>query len=297
MAMISVTCRRCGNKVEADDAFLGETLYCPSCNSAVKIVADEVPSAPAAAAAPADALAPAMPDPAPVAAPAKPVVAAPRLSVASPKLRLAGDRIASGEGRACPKCSFVMAEDDIVCANCGHNTKTGVSMAEVARRRDALNQLLRLSTSVLVLVALGWLVWKAGWLKFNVRDVVMDVVSPAESNAAPDAVTNAGPPVPELPPPAPEVVDQVRQEIQADFQRRFPVVDDGAEVALDRADGRILRGVFRSGKDPGMFALETAAGAIETHELSKLRPAFRLRCDPDYRDAEIERQLKQRLGL
>jgi len=278
MPMMSVTCRRCGNRLEVDSAFLGETLYCAVCNSAVRIEADTAP-APAASAPPAAAPSSVPSAPAPVAPPARPE---------TPKLRLAGDRIASGEGRACPACSFIMDTDDVVCANCGHNTKTGASMADVARRSEAMRQLVTLATTVLVLIAAGWIVWKAGWLSFDVRGAI------GAGADAPAAGTNAAPVA--LPPPPPEVVAEVRRQVTEAFDRAFPVVADGLGVVFERLDGRVLRGAYRSGGAPGTFRIETADGTDETHPMERLKREARLRCDAAYRAAEIERDIRGRLG-
>ena len=277
MPMMSVTCRRCGNRLEVDAAFLGETLYCAVCNSAVRIEADAAPApAPSAPVVPSDA-ASAVPPPAPP-------------QPEAPKLRLAGDRIASGEGRACPKCSFIMGVDDIVCANCGHNTKTGVSMAEVARRREAMRQFLTLATAVLVLAAAGWLVWKAGWLSLDVRELV----DAGAGAPVAEAATNAAPAA--LPPPEPEVVAEVTRQVNEAFARDFPVVADGMGVVFEQVDGRVLRGVYRAGGSPGTFRLESVETKTSTHAMERLKRASRLRCDPAYRAAEIERDIRSRLG-
>ncbi len=293
MPMMSVTCRRCRNRLEVDAAFLGETLYCPACNSAVKIAVDAEP-----APGPSQPAAPAPSTPTPAAAPAAPAAQppeAPQPEGASPKLRLAGDRIASGEGRACPKCSFIMDRDDIVCANCGHNTRTGVSMAEVARRREAARQFLKLATAVLVLVALGWLVWKAGWLSFDVRDLAGEDAPPAAVGAGPDAGRDATPSG--LPPPPPEIVAEVTRQVTETHAVAHPVVSEGMGVAFERTDGRVLRGVLRAGTEPGTFVLETVDGERTTHAFEQLKPAYRLRCDPAYRADQIALEVKRRLGI
>jgi uncharacterized Zn finger protein (UPF0148 family) len=296
--MMSVTCRRCRNRLEVDAAFLGETLYCPSCNSAVKIQAEEPAAAPAAPASMPEASPAASPGSAPPAppAPATPAPApAPAPEAPKSKLRLAGDRIASGEGRACPKCSFIMGTDDVVCANCGHNTRTGVSMADVARRREAARQFLKLATAVLVLVALGWIVWKAGWLSFDVRDLVAEDPPPAATGVVPETVP--GPTGSGLPPPPPEIVAEVTRQVTEAFRVDHPVVAEGMGAAFERMDGRVLRGVFRTGTEPGTFILETMEGEPSTHAFEQLKPSFRLRCDPAYRADQIALEVKRRLGI
>ena len=293
MSMISVTCRRCGNRLEVDDAFLGETLYCSSCNSAVKIeveappapaVPAPIPDAPPAAAA-------AAPPPKPEVS-AAPAVPPPKPAAEGRKLRLAGDRIASGEARICPKCGLMMENEDRVCASCGFNPQTGVSMADVARRREALRQFLKLVTIVLVLIAGGWLLWRTGWLSFNLADLFRDE-SPAPAGTN-DVSTES---TLELPPPPPEVVAQVSNEVVVRMAGTFPVVADGEGVALELANGRVLRGTYHAGLAGDSFWLETGEGTTETHAMDELKPSSRLRCDPAYRLSEVEKQLRGRLGL
>jgi uncharacterized Zn finger protein (UPF0148 family) len=291
--MMSVTCRRCRNRLEVDAAFLGETLYCPSCNSAVKIQAEEPAAAPAAPASMPEASPAASPGSAPPAppAPATPAPApAPAPEAPKSKLRLAGDRIASGEGRACPKCSFIMGTDDVVCANCGHNTRTGVSMADVARRREAARQFLKLATAVLVLVALGWIVWKAGWLSFDVRDLVDAGREAPAAGTATNAARVA------WQPPAPELIDHVRRERVEALAKSCPVLVQGTEVELEQLNGQVLRGTFHAGAKPGTYVLASAAAGTNTHEFARLKPDSRVRCDPAYRVAEIERQVREQIG-
>ncbi len=278
MGTITVICHRCRHQQAVDDAFIGQTLYCPVCNSAMRIAPADMEEPPQAG--------PAPPPPAPLfeAAPSP----SPPPSPERAKLRLASDRPVSGAGRLCPKCGWTMAEGDVVCGACGWNVRLGRSMADVARRREAARRLVGALTTLLVFVGAGWIVWKAGPPKW---------LAAAWTWIEETEPTGASAPEPSpLPEPTPEMIEAARRGLAAALDARYPVVADGAAVELKLRTGRILRGRFAAGSD-GRFSLASDFGPPEVHAFEDLDEGSRLRCDPAYRAERLEQEARRQLGL
>lgn len=208
-------------------------------------------------------------------------------------MQLVKDRIASGGGRVCPKCGAAMAEDHIVCGMCGWNTRTNRSMADVARRMDALHDLVSVLTKLAVVAAVGWILWAAvvrEWLRSQPREP--DAATGGGSSEA--AATNAEPLG--IPAITPELEAAAREEIVARMNERFPRIADGEETVVALNTGRILRGRFERQADGTGFTITSVDGSVERHPFTDLQPASRLRCDDAYRAREIEREMDRTLG-
>ncbi len=267
-------------------------MYCPTCNSAVRI--EEEPATEPSAAAPAAAATPPV-TPAPPASETTPTPAAAptKTEPERPRLQLVKDRIASGGGRVCPKCGAAMAQDHVVCGMCGWNTRTNRSMAEVARRMDALRDLVSALTKLAVVAAVGWILWAAvvrDWLRSQPREP--EAARGGGSSEA--AATNAEPSG--IPAITPELEAAAREEVVARMNERFPRIADGEETVVAMKNGRILRGRFERQADGAGFTITSSDGSVERHSFADLQAASRLRCDDAYRAREIEREVDRKLG-
>ncbi|MCX7818952.1 MAG: hypothetical protein N2652_07085 [Kiritimatiellae bacterium] len=290
--MIQIVCRRCRTPFAAAASLRGQTMYCPACNSAVRI--EESPSADALPAS-----APAGVPPVAASSAKAPEPATAEQGTGEPRLRLARDRIASGRGRTCPKCGANMGDTDIVCALCGWNTRTNRSMADVARRTEVVRELVSLLTKVTLVAGLGWLVWAAvlrDWWRSRPR--APEIEPPPGDSAATStaAAASAERTVSMLAAPTPEMETAARQEVVRRMDERFPRIADGEETIVAMRNGRILRGRFERRSDRTGFTVAAADGTVESHPFAELQPASRLRCDDAYRAREIEREVDRKLG-
>lgn len=302
MADISLSCSICGTTQNVAAACAGQTIRCPVCNSPLKVPGALAPDAGAppsmapvsSAAATPPAAGDATPAPGPAAAAAAPIVAQ-VATVESARLRLTKDRTADGEGRKCPACGATMAADDIVCSQCGYNTKTGQSMADIAARRDAFRRALAAMGALLIVVAAGFGAWRLGWFESRPETPAAGPEPAAPTNVE-IAVTSTNPPGPP-PPPPPEVVEKVRAELKVVLDRNCPQAHEGDRVDLELTTSRIVRGILRAGPEPGTILVEAGTNQVEKVQLKMLKTGSRLRCDPDYRAQELERQVQKRLSL
>ncbi len=290
--MIQVVCRRCRTPLTVAASMRGQTMYCPTCNSAVRI--EEEPAAEPSAASPPPPTSSASPPLAPAAAAPSAAAAEPaKVEPERPRLRLVKDRMASGGGRVCPHCGAAMGEDHVVCGVCGWNTRTNRSMADVARRMDALRDLVSALTKLAVVAAAGWILWAAvvrDWLRSQPRAPEMATAG-GSSNAAATNVATSG-----VPAVTPELEAAAREESVARMNERFPRIADGEETVVAMKSGRILRGRFERLADGTGFTIVSADGSMERHPFSDLQAASRLRCDDAYRAREIEREVDRKLG-
>lgn len=288
MADISISCAICGTMQNVAASCAGQTVRCPVCNSPLKVPGALTP----------DLASPVAPPPSPAAggevpSPGAPVVVAQAAAAESPRLRLTRDRTADGEGRKCPKCDTTMGADDIVCSQCGYNTVTGRSMAEVAAKREAFRRTLAATGAFLIVLAAGVGAWRLGW--FEGRKAEAPSPEPASSNIE-VAVASTNPPGPPPPPPV-EVVDQVRRELKAQQDRFCPQKHEGEQVHIELVSGRMIHGILRAGTKPGTIVVEPDGAPAETIPVVKLKTGSRQQCDPDFRAQELERQVQKRLSL
>jgi len=285
--LIHLVCRRCRTPIAVAASLRGQTMYCPTCNSAVRI--EEEPAAEPAATPPSATSASAAPSA--VVSPSEAAPSPPEPE--KPRLQLMKDRIASGRGRTCPNCGAPMAEDHVVCGLCGWNTRTNRSMADAARRMDALRDLVSVLTRVAIAVALGWLAWAAAvrdWLRAQPR-----APEPAPDGRVPAAAT-AGGEAGGIPHATPAMEAAAREEVERHMNERFPRIADGEATVVAMRNGRILRGRFQRRPEGAGFTITGADGVAEQHPFSELQHASRLRCDDAYRAREIEREVDRKLG-
>lgn len=289
--MIQVVCRGCRTPFVADGSLRGQTVYCPTCNSAVRI--EEAWS-------PEPALSPTF-----TGAALQPGVASTTGSPVcgkgaserseSPRLRLLKDHIASGRGRMCPRCGAPMAEDHIVCGTCGWNTRTNRSMADAAQRADVLRELVSTLIKVMIVIAVGWIAWAAvvrDWLRTRPREA--EVVTPPSGAAEGSIVSNGAAAVRAA--ASAEMEAAAREEVIHRMNERFPRIADGEMTVVAMRNGRILRGHFERRPEGSGFTITMEGGVVEQHPFEHLQAASRLRCDDAYRAREIEREVDRKLG-
>ena len=311
MADISLSCSICGTMQNVAASCAGQTIRCPVCNSPLKVPGALAPDAGppptmnsvSSSATPAPA-APAGGAPAPASAPQPaaagatpgptPVVAQVATSE-SARLRLTKDRTADGEGRKCPACEATMAADDVVCSQCGYNTKTGQSMADIAARRDAFRRALAAMGALLIVLAAGYGAWHFGWFEGR-QNAPAAGPEPAAATNVEIAVASTNPPRPP-PPPPPEAIEKVRAELKTVLDRNCPQAREGDRVNLELTTSRIVRGILRAGPEPGTILIEAGSNQVEKVQFKMLKMGSRLQCDPDYRAQELERQVQKRLML
>jgi len=263
MADIEVNCGHCGGVFEAPEDMAGSVAECPECGKQISI---PLPPSPERA-----------------------------------KLEVKRDAVITG-GKRCPSCGATMAEQDVICIQCGYDTRTGARIVE----KPSSNKIAKWLLTIAVLIVLTFLaisVLQKKWApsatglvtpppKTVSASVPTQTTTHAKTTAqtATQAVTAT---VSSNETAKAEKLAQLTKDYKAALDRKYPLYGRGDAVVLRAQNGRMYRGKF--------IGLEKESAIIFVDQqrvevpLKLLDNESRVRVDRDFRDRYIDSTVKKRV--
>lgn len=228
------------------------------------------------------------------------------------RLQVRRDTSADGT-RPCPACGAPMAEEDIVCVECGYNVRTGRAPREEVPAKSRVLRWAILGAGLVILAGLARGIYQ--------RRVAGPAEMPPPSESAPPAVA----PVTEqpetiAPTPAEGIAEQVdvvettgaegesgegqgeegpdlvmlqkelRQRMHSELDQKLPLFKQGESVEVRRRSGRVSRGILTERRKDEVVLV--AAGEVIEVPYKELDQTSRLRCDRQFRDQFVAYRVK-----
>jgi len=201
-------------------------------------------------------------------------------------------------GAVCPHCQCPMGPQDVLCLKCGYNLQTGTltqtGSAFTPRRRRKAIPLHRLLVWAVLIAGTYW-TWRH---PEQTRSFYFERVRPWYYQQLHPWVQRLRPvPAPEVPagdavlPPGPVSADRAALEdrIRVELQREFPLLMPGEKAEFVNLKGQRSLAVYLGMRDE-LVVLRLEDGRVISDRADKLNEASRLRCDPAFREAYVQKK-------
>ena len=274
MSDILVNCSHCGHVFPAPGESGGQSLACPQCGKQVAVFATGV-----------------RPE-------------------GAPKLQVKHGTVITG-GKKCPSCGATMAQEAVICIQCGYDTRTGSQYLDSPQKSRTLQWVLW-GFGLIILAGLAkTFVFKgsAGGQQAMVAPSTQQSADTAPAApAATNGETSAAQPVvgvqTALPPAgaaatnkSPVDIAKIEAEYRAKLNEQlattYPMYAPGDAVVLRRVNGLVHRGTLAELKPDAVVVV--AGGQTNEVPMKALDRASRMKCDPVFRSQAVDFHVQKRV--
>lgn len=280
MPDIEVNCGNCGNAFTVVEELAGLIATCPHCGRQISV--------------------PLPPD----------------RRAGAPRLQMLHEASATG-GKRCPSCSAAMADDAVLCVECGFDLRQKAP-ALGFRPPSGTTQTLLTIAGVIIMVGLVWALFQRVYpgRRQDTAPVtppaaaapeaapVAPAAASAEGVASVDTQALAAAATSEVPAVAAAALEdaaarakmevEYRAALRKELDAKYPMYGRGASIAVRRVNGQVHRGVMTDLRKD-VVVLVMPGGVVVEVPFQALDGASRLRCDRAFRDRYMDALAKRHI--